>query len=102
MKISIEIDGKTIEGVEAEPATLPHLGAEPPPELLAAARRLGAQSAGIAAFSMPAGEPTGEITVTEAVVTTIALPDTDAGPAPGLEPPRDAAAAPTGQPEGAV
>lgn len=85
MKISIETDGSTIEVVEAKPATPLNLVTEPPPEVLAAARHLGAQSAGIAAFSMPAGEPTADIISTESVVAAIALPDTDAGPAAGLE-----------------
>ena len=50
---------------------------EPPPELLAAARALGARSAGIAAFSMPAG-------TSEALGTTpAALADLDAGAAAG-------------------
>jgi len=92
MKISIEIDGKIIEAVEAQPATPMHLTAEPPPELLAAARRLGAQSAGIAAYSMPAGA-TVAIISPEAVVAEFALPDADAGPGPGATAARGAAVA---------
>ena len=55
MKITIEIDGKTLELVDKPAAVPEHLTAEPPPELIAAARRLGAESAGVAAFSAPAG-----------------------------------------------
>lgn len=93
MRITIEIDGKAVEVLEAATPTLAHLDSEPPPELLAAAGRLGAQSAGIAAFSLPAGE----VAAVGAVAPT-ALADEDAGPAPGLDSPRGAAAASKAKP----
>jgi hypothetical protein len=55
MRIIIELNGTHVETVEVRSAVAPLMSQEPPPELLAAARALGAQSAGIAAFSMPAG-----------------------------------------------
>ena len=71
MRIIIELDGTPAETVEVRSAEVPRMIQEPPPELLAAARALGAQSAGIAAFSMPAG------------ATPAALADLDAGAAAG-------------------
>jgi hypothetical protein len=60
MRIVIEIDGKQVVATDVSHLTpamdsdlLP--SAEPPPELLQAARALGAQSAGPAAFVKPAG-----------------------------------------------
>lgn len=95
MKISIETGGSTIEVSEAKPATPQDLVTEPPPELLVTARRLGAQNAGIASFSMPLGEPAAGISATKALVAGIALPDADAGPASGLERQGSATSAPT-------
>ena len=78
MRIIIELDGTPVETVDIRSAEAPLMSQEPPPELLAAARALGAQSAGIAAFSLPAG-------TSEAVGTTpAALADLDAGAAAGV------------------
>ena len=77
MRIIIELDGTPAETVEVRSAEVPRMIQEPPPELLAAARALGAQSAGIAAFSMPAG------TAEAAGATPAALADLDAGAAAG-------------------
>jgi hypothetical protein len=75
MRIIIELDGTRVEAVDVRSAEAPLMSQEPPPELLAAARALGAQSAGIAAFSMPAG-------TSEAIGATPApLADLDAGAA---------------------
>jgi len=77
MRIIIELDGTPVETVEVRSAEAPRMIQEPPPELLAAARALGAQSAGIAAFSMPAG-------TSEAIgATPASLTDLDAGTAAG-------------------
>ena len=79
MRITIELDENTVQAVDVRPAVPVHLTAEPPPELLAAARRLGAASAGIAAFSVPAGTSVALGTLTAAAVG--ALGDVDAGQA---------------------
>ncbi len=99
MKISIEIHGASVDAVEAKPATPARLTAEPPPELLATAQRLGAQSAGIAAFSTPEGAPF-EIASLEPGVMEFVLPDADAGPAPGAAPARSASVAPAKRTKG--
>jgi hypothetical protein len=77
MRIIIELDGTPVETIDVRSAEVPGMIQEPPPELLAAARALGAQSAGIAAFSKPAG-------IAEAVgAMPAALADLDAGAVTG-------------------
>jgi hypothetical protein len=85
MKITIELEGKAVEVIDVASsgaAASPSMNVEPPAELLAAARAIGAQSAGFAAFSLPPGAsvPLSTIDVTEQA----ALPDVDAGSAPGV------------------
>ncbi len=54
MKITIELDGHCVQPIDLPSAPAMHRPAnsEPPPELLAAARAMGAQNAGVAAFSL--------------------------------------------------
>ena len=85
MKITIELEGKAMEVIDVASsgaAVSAPMNAEPPAELLAAARAIGAQSAGFAAFSLPPGAsvPLTTIDVTEQA----ALPDLDAGSAAGI------------------
>src|SRR5262245_9322739 len=59
MRIVIEIDGTPVVATEAptpvsQPQVVSHLSAEPPAELARAARAIGAESAGPAAFFRPA------------------------------------------------
>jgi hypothetical protein len=82
MKITIELEGKAVEVINmpsSGAAAGKSLDAEPPAELLAAARAMGAQSAGPVAFSLPPGAsvPRSTLDVTEQA----ALPDLDAGSA---------------------
>jgi hypothetical protein len=83
MKITIELEGKAVQVIDVPSpgAAGAPAAAEPPPELLAAARALGAYSAGPAAFSLPPGAsvPPSTIDATE----QSALPDLDAGRAAG-------------------
>jgi len=84
MRITIEIDGKQI-AVASSDTPSPGgrengdpFGAEPPPELLRAARALGAESAGAAAFTLPAGAA---FRSAAGAVARLALDDADGGKA---------------------
>src|SRR5262245_61435512 len=87
MKITIELEGKAVEVIDVPTsgAAGACTDAEPPPELLAAARALGAESAGPAAFSLPPGPPVARSPV---ATEPAGLADLDAGRAAGVAPGR--------------
>ena len=77
MRIIIELDGISHEAVDVRSTEARSMSSEPPPELLAAARALGAESAGIAAFSLPAGSLA--VLASDDLTKRATLSDLDAG-----------------------